>query len=121
MPVTEHDGICAQFMGTVMEVGVGVKNIVPGDRVVAAFDIACGRCYLCKKVPPMGLPNRNSTKLLLPAQETAVCGPAPVPGSFITGLAAARSAAASFTQEELRRHQHGFWVRGSTGLLLWLI
>jgi len=106
----------AQFMGTVMEVGVGVKNIVPGDRVVAAFDIACGRCYLCKKVPPMGLPYRNITILLLPVQEIAACRHAAHAWIFYLGLAATGSAAASFAQEELWRHQphtlHGFWIRG---------
>ncbi len=76
--------ICMQFMGTVMEVGIGVKTIAPGDRVVASFDIACGRCYLCKKVQPAGLPYRN---LILPAcymrKRVQPAGLRPMPGSFI--------------------------------------
>lgn len=42
-------------MGTVVEVGMAVKDIKVCDRVVAAFDIACGACFLCKKARPAGL------------------------------------------------------------------
>ncbi len=42
-------------MGTVVEVGMAVKDIKVCDRVVSAFDIACGACFLCKKVRPAGL------------------------------------------------------------------
>ena len=42
-------------MGTVVDVGMAVKGIKVGDRVVSAFDIACGSCFLCKKVRPAGL------------------------------------------------------------------
>ena len=44
--------MCAQFMGTVQAVGTGVKNVAPGDRVVACFDIGCGRCFQCKQARP---------------------------------------------------------------------
>ncbi len=37
-----------EFMGEVMEVGKGVKNLHPGDRVVVPFDIACGSCEACE-------------------------------------------------------------------------
>jgi threonine dehydrogenase-like Zn-dependent dehydrogenase len=37
-----------EFMGEVMEVGPGVKNLKPGDRVVVPFPIACGKCYFCE-------------------------------------------------------------------------
>src|ERR1700694_1303583 len=36
-----------EFMGEVVEVGSGVKNIKQGDRVVVPFPIACGSCYFC--------------------------------------------------------------------------
>ena len=42
-------GLRAQFMGTVQAVGTGVTHVAVGDRVVACFDIACGRCFHCKK------------------------------------------------------------------------
>src|SRR5690349_11197808 len=38
-----------EFMGEVVEVGSGVKNLKPGDRVVVPFPIACGNCLLCKE------------------------------------------------------------------------
>ncbi len=38
-----------EFMGEVMEVGKGVKNLKGGDRVVVPFAIACGACWMCKQ------------------------------------------------------------------------
>jgi len=38
-----------EFMGEVMEVGPGVKNLKVGDRVVVPFPIACGACFFCKR------------------------------------------------------------------------
>jgi threonine dehydrogenase-like Zn-dependent dehydrogenase len=37
-----------EFMGEVMEVGRGVKNLKVGDRVVVPFPIACGNCWHCE-------------------------------------------------------------------------
>ena len=37
-----------EFMGEVMEVGKGVKNLHVGDRVVVPFPIACGNCISCQ-------------------------------------------------------------------------
>lgn len=37
-----------EFMGEVVEVGPGVKNLAIGDRVVNPFPIACGNCYFCQ-------------------------------------------------------------------------
>jgi len=37
-----------EFMGEVVEVGKGVKNLKPGDRVVVPFCIACGNCESCE-------------------------------------------------------------------------
>src|SRR5512147_913324 len=36
-----------EFMGEVVEIGSGVKNLNRGDRVVVPFPIACGNCYFC--------------------------------------------------------------------------
>ena len=36
-----------EFMGEVVEVGPGVKNLKLGDRVVVPFTIACGKCFFC--------------------------------------------------------------------------
>jgi threonine dehydrogenase-like Zn-dependent dehydrogenase len=30
-------------------VGPEVHNLKPGDRVVACFDIGCGKCFYCKR------------------------------------------------------------------------
>lgn len=38
-----------EFMGEVVEVGNGVKNLRVGDRVVVPFPIACGNCWHCQK------------------------------------------------------------------------
>jgi threonine dehydrogenase-like Zn-dependent dehydrogenase len=38
-----------EFMGEVVALGPGVKNLKVGDRVVVPFPIACGECYFCKK------------------------------------------------------------------------
>ncbi|EJD03567.1 GroES-like protein [Fomitiporia mediterranea MF3/22] len=38
-----------EFMGKVDKVGPNVKNLKPGDRVVASFQIACGKCEYCQK------------------------------------------------------------------------
>lgn len=37
-----------EFVGEVVEVGSGVKNVAPGDRVVVPFPIACGDCWYCQ-------------------------------------------------------------------------
>src|SRR5689334_24159112 len=37
-----------EFMGEVMELGRGVKNLKVGDRVVVPFPIACGACNACQ-------------------------------------------------------------------------
>ena len=41
-----------EFMGIVESTGPNVKSVKVGDRVVSAFDIACGQCFFCEKVRP---------------------------------------------------------------------
>ena len=38
-----------EFMGEVVEVGRGVRNLKVGDRVVVPFPIACGECAMCRQ------------------------------------------------------------------------
>ena len=38
-----------EFMGEVVEVGSGVRNLKAGDRVVVPFPIACGSCRYCRR------------------------------------------------------------------------
>jgi alcohol dehydrogenase len=48
-PVDRGAVLGHEFVGVVEEVGVGVRSVRPGDRVVAAFYTACGRCRLCRR------------------------------------------------------------------------
>jgi threonine dehydrogenase-like Zn-dependent dehydrogenase len=38
-----------EFMGEVVEIGSGVRNLKVGDRVVIAFPISCGNCFSCQE------------------------------------------------------------------------
>jgi threonine dehydrogenase-like Zn-dependent dehydrogenase len=50
MPTLERGDILGhEFMGEVVEVGPGVKNLRIGDRVVVPFPIACGACAQCRR------------------------------------------------------------------------
>jgi len=50
VPTMEKGDILGhEFMGEVVEVGPGVKNLKEGDRVVVPFPISCGNCYFCQK------------------------------------------------------------------------
>jgi threonine dehydrogenase-like Zn-dependent dehydrogenase len=48
---TMHTGdiLGHECMGIVEQVGPGVGNLKPGDRVVVPFTIACGRCFFCER------------------------------------------------------------------------
>jgi threonine dehydrogenase-like Zn-dependent dehydrogenase len=43
----EGDILGHEPMGIVEEVGSGVTEVAPGDRVVVPFNIACGTCWMC--------------------------------------------------------------------------
>jgi threonine dehydrogenase-like Zn-dependent dehydrogenase len=38
-----------EVIGEIVQVGEGITDLHPGDRVVAAFAIACGRCHFCQQ------------------------------------------------------------------------
>jgi threonine dehydrogenase-like Zn-dependent dehydrogenase len=45
----EGDILGHEFMGEVVEVGRGVRDLRRGDRVVVPFPIACGTCFFCRE------------------------------------------------------------------------
>lgn len=50
LPTMESGDVLGhEFMGEVVEVGSGNKNLKVGDKVVVPFTISCGNCFFCKK------------------------------------------------------------------------
>jgi 2-desacetyl-2-hydroxyethyl bacteriochlorophyllide A dehydrogenase len=37
-----------EYVGTVVAVGDAVTSVAPGDRVLGAFQVACGTCFFCR-------------------------------------------------------------------------
>jgi threonine dehydrogenase-like Zn-dependent dehydrogenase len=63
MPGMEDGDILGhEFMGIIEEVGSDVKNLQIGQRVVVAFDIACGKCDYCKREEYSLCDNTNPSK-----------------------------------------------------------
>jgi len=61
-----HDGdiLGHEFMGIIEEVGSEVKKLHVGQRVVVAFDIACGKCSYCKREEYTACDVTNPSKLM---------------------------------------------------------
>jgi threonine dehydrogenase-like Zn-dependent dehydrogenase len=47
--MTEGDIMGHEPMGIVEEVGSGITNVKPGDRVVMPFQMSCGHCFMCNE------------------------------------------------------------------------
>ena len=58
----KHDIMGHEVMGIVESVGPSVRTLSVGDRVVVAFDIACGSCVYCKNGHFSGCDNTNPSK-----------------------------------------------------------
>lgn len=64
-----------EFAGVVAQVGAEVTSFAPGDRVTAAFILACGRCEQCLAGAPQVCPEQRQPGFDLPgswAQQVAV-------------------------------------------------
>src|SRR5215207_3266689 len=45
--MTDGDVLGHEPMGVVEEVGSGISDVKPGDRVVMPFQMSCGHCFMC--------------------------------------------------------------------------
>jgi threonine dehydrogenase-like Zn-dependent dehydrogenase len=48
-PIDSGETLGHEAIGIVEDVGDEVARFSPGDRVVVAFDIVCGRCWFCRR------------------------------------------------------------------------
>jgi threonine dehydrogenase-like Zn-dependent dehydrogenase len=48
-PLEPGETIGHEAVGVVAETGSAVREFAPGDRVVVAFNIACGSCWFCRR------------------------------------------------------------------------
>ncbi|GLC33166.1 hypothetical protein PLESTB_000363500 [Pleodorina starrii] len=79
-----------EFMGIVETVGPEVRNVRPGDRVVASFDIACGGCRSCGHGAFSSCDITNPSKdqeMLYGARTAGLFGYAHVTGGYEGGQA----------------------------------
>ncbi len=51
-PATPGAILGHEYVGQVLEIGAGVKNLRPGDRVVVAPNLYCGLCAYCRAGRP---------------------------------------------------------------------
>jgi threonine dehydrogenase-like Zn-dependent dehydrogenase len=92
IPTMEKGDILGhEFMGEVVEVGRGVKNLKVGDRVVVPFPISCGLCSACQagmfSVCENSNPNAHIAEKLLGHSPAGVFGYSHMLGGFAGGQA----------------------------------
>jgi threonine dehydrogenase-like Zn-dependent dehydrogenase len=89
--VKRGDILGHEFMGEVVEVGSGVKNLHPGDRVVVPFPIACGACSACQaglfSVCENSNPNAWKAEKLWGSSPAGIFGYSHLLGGFAGGQA----------------------------------
>jgi threonine dehydrogenase-like Zn-dependent dehydrogenase len=64
MDMYDGDILGHEFMGIIEEVGSDVKTLQKGQRVVVAFDIACGKCSYCQRQEYTCCDTTNPSKLM---------------------------------------------------------
>jgi len=78
-------------MGEVVEVGPGVKNVLPGDRVVVPFTISCGTCWFCRRglfsLCDTSNPNAEMARKLMGQSPAGLLGYSHMLGGFAGGQA----------------------------------
>jgi threonine dehydrogenase-like Zn-dependent dehydrogenase len=92
IPTMEKGDILGhEFMGQVVEVGRGVRNLKVGDRVVVPFPISCGVCQACQagmfSVCENSNPNAWIAEKLLGHSPAGVFGYSHMLGGFAGGQA----------------------------------
>ncbi|KAI8370142.1 chaperonin 10-like protein [Choanephora cucurbitarum] len=64
MQLKEGEILGHECMGIVEKVGSKVTKVQPGDRVVASFNIACGKCQYCQKKLFSACDNTNNSSVM---------------------------------------------------------
>jgi len=65
IPTMEKGDILGhETMGEVIEVGMGVKKLKIGDRIVIPFDIGCGKCHHCREEEYSACDNSNPNAII---------------------------------------------------------
>ncbi|MCK2215820.1 glutathione-dependent formaldehyde dehydrogenase [Actinomadura sp. ATCC 31491] len=89
--VKKGDILGHEFMGEVVEVGPGVRNLRAGDRVVVPFPIACGACFACEdglySVCENSNPNAGMAEKLMGHAPAGIFGYSHMLGGFPGGQA----------------------------------
>jgi len=85
------DIIGHEFMGEVVEIGSGVKNLKVGDRIVVPFPISCGNCFFCQKgmfsLCENSNPNADKAELLWGHSPAGIYGYSHLLGGYAGGQA----------------------------------
>lgn len=80
-----------EMAGEVVEVGGAVENFHPGDRVVVAFPISCGKCYYCEhemwSLCDNSNPNASMAELLYGYSPSGIYGYSHLFGGYAGGQA----------------------------------
>lgn len=73
LQIEKGDILGHEFCGIIDQVGPGVKNLQPGERVVNSFSVSCGTCRFCKQNLTTACENTNASSVhsLLYGERTA--------------------------------------------------
>lgn len=65
IPTMEKGDILGhETMGEVVEIGVGVRKLNVGDRIVIPFNISCGKCHHCREEEYASCDNTNPNAVM---------------------------------------------------------